>query len=274
MTVKIAKYPGDYIYFYPTIKNNGPAETVFIEAHLATHETGAYLIVRESFDLPANSVQEYALGGIIPSFAPAEIHDTLIVLRTPDYDHITSRTFGQEVQILAEAKVTVTITNRNAPLTWKYSHDLFAGWNFVTYQGETTTVRNAVESIQAPLLNIGYYIGTVYYEYSMDDTVEQGRAVAVNVSQACRWGMPPKVEPPYWVGLTDRSIPNCPFTPINQDFNWAIYANELAAFMCYDATYNLIDTPNSGQFRNWGIFIEGEIYTWNWATGQLEGVFG
>lgn len=170
-------------------------------------------------------------------------------------------------------RVTVTITNKNAPITWKYSHDLFAGWNFATYQGETTTVRNAVESIQASLLNIGYYIGTIYYEYSMDDIVEQGSAVAVNVSQAVTWGMPPKVEAPYWTGLAESSG-HCPFTPINQDFSWTIYANELTAFACYDATQHRIDTPNSGLFLGWGIFREGETYTWNFETGQLEGNFG
>lgn len=171
-------------------------------------------------------------------------------------------------------RVTVTITHKNAPITWKYSHDLNAGWNFATYQGETTAVRNAVESIQASLLNIGYYIGTIYYEYGMDDIVQQGSAVAVNVSQAIRWGMPPKVEAPYWAAVTDRSVPSCPFTPINQDFTWTIYADESTAFFSYDANYHLIDTPNAGQLLFWGIFRDGETYTWNFATGQLEGVFG
>lgn len=179
-----------------------------------------------------------------------------------------------EVVAAAPAMVTITITNKNAPTTWKYSYDLLADWNFVAYQGETTTVRNAVESIQAYLLEIGHYIGETYYEYGMDDIVEQGSAVVVNVSQACTWGMPPKIEAPYWVGLTNRSIGWCPFTPMSQDFNWTIYADELAAFFCYDATYHLIDTPNSGLFLGWGIFIDGRTYTWDFATGVLEGDFG
>lgn len=170
--------------------------------------------------------------------------------------------------------VTITITNKNAPTTWKYSHDLFAGWNLPVYQGETTTVRNAVESIQPYLLEIGHYIGEIYYEYSMDDTIEQNSVCWVNVSQNCTWGMPPKVEAPYWTGLTNRSIGSCPFTPINQDFLWTIYADELAAFACYDDTQHRIDTPNSGLFLDWGTFLHGRTYTWNFATGVLEGDFG
>lgn len=77
----------------------------------------------------------------------------------------------------------------------------------------------------------------------------------------------------YWCGLTDRTILSGPFTPITQKFEWTIFEDELTVFMCFDAGYSLIDTPNSSQFLGWGPFIDGKFYTWDFATGQLEGPF-
>lgn len=178
-----------------------------------------------------------------------------------------------EVVEPAPTKVSITVNNKNVPEAWAFTTQLYAGWNMPAYKGETTTVEKAIESIASYVRGFGYYVGDVWHEYAPTDTIAQGTAVWIDVSQHCVWGMPPLATMPYWVGLTNISIGSCPFTPIGQDFFWTVYPNELVAFIGYDGSYTFVDFPNAGQFIGWGNFIDGNTYTWNFDTGVLEGTF-
>ena len=190
-----------------------------------------------------------------------------------------------DVEIVADAinivappltKVTITIDNKNVPDAWTYTMPLYlgtTGWNIVTYKGETTTVQNAIDSIASYFVSMGRYVGEVYVEYAMTDTIVQDTPVWIKVTQDCTWGMPPLTSAVYWGGLSDRSIGSSPFTPIGTDFAWALYPDENVAFMCYNAAKVIVDTPNAGQFLGWGNFINGNTYTWDWTAGSLGGVF-